>query len=172
MSIHLGLLHLTFLLFLLHEEFGFFHLALLFVAFLILQETVQVSTRKVLFLHMTLMARVAKLQINLLWLSLRCWWHIRVFLVALLGHKHWCKGAVLHLFLFLDGAGFPLTGFLAGASALQIILDAIEIKLSLIVHRQRVVFRGHEHVASCVLALVQHLLDQVLVSLVEVDGLA
>ena len=74
---------------------------------------------------------ITELKIYLFWLArarliigLRRWWYIRVPL-SLLCHEDGCKCATLHLFLFLHGACFPLSGFLAGPSALQVFLNTI-----------------------------------------------
>ena len=96
-------------------------------------------------------------------------WRGRHIFLSFLGHELGCKGAPFQFFSFALGSCLSLPGFLAGAAALQILLDPRQVHLAILtVQCQSVVLGGHEHVRSRGLPLVQHLLNQVLVRLVKI----
>jgi len=98
-------------------------------------------------------------------------WRWRLF-SPLFSHKSRGKSALFDFFGVPGRFSFAFSSLLSQSASLQILLDPIQVNFSLLYIGQWVIFSWHENVLPGLLPLVQHLLDQILVSDIEVLGLS
>ena len=92
----------------------------------------------------------------------------RRLLAALFSHESWGESALFYFFGVTGLFSFAFTSLLSQSASFQVLLDPIQINFSLLGICQRVIFSWYKNVLTGLLPRVQHLLDQILVSNIEV----